>query len=140
MADDQVWCTATGTVDGLPTTLELTDAGLSVRTGTETPHTLPLHQVTGVDAQVGLLTGYVVVSLGEQDLTVARVPKHDARAFVEALRAQLRHRPPAPEPAHEQPDDSSPLAELERLGRLHASGVLTDEEFETAKQTLLGRL
>ncbi|RRJ85949.1 SHOCT domain-containing protein [Gulosibacter macacae] len=31
------------------------------------------------------------------------------------------------------------LAQLERLGALRAAGVLTDDEFATAKATLLGR-
>jgi len=36
--------------------------------------------------------------------------------------------------------DPSPLEELERLGRLRDSGVLTAEEFDEAKRKLLGRL
>jgi hypothetical protein len=32
------------------------------------------------------------------------------------------------------------LGQIEKLGQLHASGILTDDEFETKKQQLLGRL
>lgn len=43
--------------------------------------------------------------------------------------------PPAPPP----PAPSAPdLNELERLGELHDSGVLTDEEFAVAKSRILG--
>jgi hypothetical protein len=41
--------------------------------------------------------------------------------------------PPAPAPA--APD---PIAQLKELGELHASGVLTDEEFAAQKAKLLG--
>jgi uncharacterized membrane protein YdbT with pleckstrin-like domain len=34
----------------------------------------------------------------------------------------------------------SPLAEIERLGRLKERGLLSEEEFETQKRRLLGRL
>lgn len=46
---------------------------------------------------------------------------------------------PAPVAAPAAPaltDDS--MAELERLGKLHSSGVLTDEEFAAAKAKVLG--
>jgi uncharacterized membrane protein YdbT with pleckstrin-like domain len=37
-------------------------------------------------------------------------------------------------------DATSPLAEIERLGRLKERGLLSEEEFETQKRRLLGRL
>jgi hypothetical protein len=43
--------------------------------------------------------------------------------------------PPPPAPAVQ---DKDPVAELERLGQLHESGVLTDEEFASAKARVLG--
>ena len=43
---------------------------------------------------------------------------------------------PAPAPAAAGQDDMS--AELKQLGDLHASGVLTDEEFAAAKAKVLG--
>ena len=41
----------------------------------------------------------------------------------------------APPPAPAAPD---PIAQLKELGELHASGVLTDEEFAAQKAKLLG--
>jgi hypothetical protein len=41
--------------------------------------------------------------------------------------------PPAP-----SPDDADPLARLERLAALRASGALTEEEFQAQKRKLLG--
>ena len=43
--------------------------------------------------------------------------------------------PPPPPPA---PAGDDMIASLERLGTLHAQGVLTDEEFGAAKAKLLG--
>ena len=43
--------------------------------------------------------------------------------------------PPPPPPA---PAGDDLIASLERLGTLHTQGVLTDEEFGTAKAKLLG--
>ena len=42
--------------------------------------------------------------------------------------AGRQYAPPAPDPADE----------IEHLAQLHASGVLTDEEFTTAKSKVLG--
>ena len=51
----------------------------------------------------------------------------------------------APPPAYEAPPPQpapapapDPLAQLQQLGELHASGVLTDAEFEAQKARILG--
>ena len=44
--------------------------------------------------------------------------------------------PPPPAPAADPMD--AKMAELEKLGRLHESGVLTDEEFAAEKAKILG--
>ena len=46
--------------------------------------------------------------------------------------------PPAPAPAAPAADPmDAKMAELEKLGRLHESGVLTDEEFAAEKAKIL---
>jgi hypothetical protein len=42
------------------------------------------------------------------------------------------------EPVQYAPPPPSPVDELEHLAQLHASGVLTDEEFASAKAKVLG--
>ena len=60
----------------------------------------------------------------------------------EANEARMR----APEAVGEAPtetidtDGGSPLGEIERLARLKERGILSEEEFETQKRRLLGRL
>ena len=49
---------------------------------------------------------------------------------------QEQYYPPQPAPAA-LPSQDDMTAQLERLGALHAQGVLTDEEFAAAKQKLL---
>ena len=46
--------------------------------------------------------------------------------------------PPAPAPPAPAPAADDATAELERLASLHQSGALSDEEFATAKQKVLG--
>lgn len=45
--------------------------------------------------------------------------------------------PPAPAQAPASGADSGKLAQLQLLGELHASGTLTDDEFESEKQRIL---
>ncbi|MGZ4178969.1 MAG: SHOCT domain-containing protein [Solirubrobacteraceae bacterium] len=46
--------------------------------------------------------------------------------------------PPAAAPAPAEPSASIDYDELEKLGKLHADGTLTDEEFAAAKARILG--
>ncbi len=46
--------------------------------------------------------------------------------------------PPPPQAAPSSGFSSDDMAQLKQLGQLHESGVLTDAEFEAAKQKILG--
>jgi len=46
--------------------------------------------------------------------------------------------PPAAAPAPAQPSGTFDYDELQQLGKLHADGTLTDEEFAAAKAKILG--
>lgn len=66
--------------------------------------------------------------------TAGAVSNHQARKQQEYAAAQA-----PPEPVYEAPepaDDS--FAQLEKLGKLHTDGILTDEEFAAAKAKILG--
>ncbi|WP_055483056.1 DUF4429 domain-containing protein [Sphaerimonospora mesophila] len=67
-----------------------------------------------------------------------------AAAVLARLPRETKEPLPLPPPAadgHEAPDDHDVLIRrLTELGELHRSGVLTDEEFRTAKQAVLRRL
>jgi hypothetical protein len=133
--------TATAMLDGLPVHLELSGERLLVRVGDEAVprYDVPLHRVTDVHDQTGLLNGAITVTIGEDRLSFLRVPKAQVRPMAEALRALAAT---ATHSADDEPPaaDQSPLADLERLGRLLESGVLTQAEFDEAKRKLLDRL
>jgi hypothetical protein len=70
---------------------------------------------------------------------------YDARRRHESQSATIRRGPRPPDgapgkqtvPKTPAPPESSPSAELERLAALHERGVLSDEEFQQAKQRVL---
>ncbi|MFC8922942.1 SHOCT domain-containing protein [Cellulosimicrobium sp. NPDC057127] len=66
----------------------------------------------------------------------AAAQQEQARLQAAAQQAAQYSPPAAPPPAPGGGDDL--LAQLERLGQLHVSGVLTDAEFVAAKAKLLG--
>jgi Short C-terminal domain len=61
----------------------------------------------------------------------------DQQAYDQQQAQQQQYAPPpaAAAPAGPTPDS---LAQLQKLGELHAQGVLTDEEFQRQKTLLLG--
>ena len=65
----------------------------------------------------------------------AAVAHHRGRN--EEEEAVQQQQPPAAQ-AQYAPAPADPVDELEHLGQLHASGVLTDEEFASAKAKVLG--
>ena len=66
---------------------------------------------------------------------------YDQQATDEQYMAQAQQpAPPPPPPAAPAADPmDAKMAELEKLGRLHESGVLTDEEFAAEKAKILNR-
>jgi hypothetical protein len=74
----------------------------------------------------------------------------NAQAYTQAMNsAQQQQQQYAPPPPQEQyyppepmpstmPAQDDMIAQLERLGALHAQGLLTDEEFSAAKARLIG--
>lgn len=59
----------------------------------------------------------------------------EAQAY-EQQQAQAAQPPPPPQPS--APSEEDKLAQLRELGELKASGVLTEEEFESQKAKILG--
>jgi Short C-terminal domain len=80
------------------------------------------------------------VIAGTAQAVGGRVARHQNAKFQEQAQAQAAQQevqlaaPPAA-PAAAPADDL--IAQLERLANLHASGLLTDEEFAAAKGSLL---
>jgi putative oligomerization/nucleic acid binding protein len=83
----------------------------------------------------GLLRGIArtAVIAGTATAVSNRVSRRQADRWAEEDEA--RYGAPEPEPAASGGDDE--LAQLQKLGELHASGVLTDEEFAAQKAKIL---
>jgi predicted flap endonuclease-1-like 5' DNA nuclease len=67
----------------------------------------------------------------------------DQQAAQQQQAAQPVYQQPAPPPQAAAPAQSTGLTpdditQLQQLGKLHESGILTDAEFEAAKQKILG--
>jgi hypothetical protein len=90
---------------------------------------------------MGLLRGVArtAVVAGTATAVSNRVSRRQANRWAgqEEQQQQQYAPPPAPAAPAESGEDDM-LAQLEKLGKLHDSGVLTDEEFAAQKAKLLG--
>lgn len=68
----------------------------------------------------------------------AEAAQEQARIEAAAQQAAAQYAQPAPAAPAAAPAQDDLLGQLERLGQLHASGVLDDAEFAAAKAKLLG--
>ncbi len=89
----------------------------------------------------GLLRGVArtAVIAGTATSVSNRVSRRQGQRWAEQEQQQYAEQPQqaAPPPAPAAPA-ADPIAQLKELGELHASGVLTDEEFAAQKAKILG--
>ena len=64
--------------------------------------------------------------------------QQDQQAYQQPVYQQAPPPPQAPAPAPSTGMSQDDIAQLKQLGQLHESGILTDAEFEAAKQKILG--
>ena len=68
-----------------------------------------------------------------------RQAKKNAAAYSQAMDETQAQEAPPPEEYYEPPaQEEDTITQLERLGALHAQGILTDEEFDAQKAKILG--
>ncbi len=91
----------------------------------------------------GLMRGMVRTAavVGTATATRGAVNRRQANknAQAQAAYAQPAEYAPAPAPMPTQPvaETFDPISQLERLGALHAQGILTDDEFASEKAKVL---
>ncbi len=95
----------------------------------------PLDKITTIQYETGLLLAEVKIHTSGNIATIDNVEKAGARKFAESVRNQISQ--PIGEVLNYEPD---PLAQLEKLGKLKAAGVLTEEEFSQQKKKLLEKI
>jgi hypothetical protein len=99
-----------------------------------------LERVQAVSSSQGWMFGKVMIDLGSRMAVVDNCLKATVTAFSDLANKLLREREnirstPA---SHMAASGDDPIARLEKLAALHASGALTDSEFSAAKGKLLG--
>ena len=93
---------------------------------------------------MGLLRGVArtAVVAGTATAVSNRVSRRQANRWAgqeeQQYEQQQQYAAPAPAPAPAGGGEDDMLAQLEKLGKLHDSGVLTDDEFAAQKAKLLG--
>lgn len=96
----------------------------------------PYTQITSVESGTRMVRGHVVIyTAGNKALIKDVYPKERAKEIAEYMRLQIGRVTAA---ATSTLTGSDVYDQLEMLGRLRASGVLTEEEFAAKKTSLLG--
>jgi len=100
-------------------------------------------RVQAVSASQGWVLGKIMVDLGSRVLTIDNCQKATVKVVADLANKWLKEldsKKNTPAPAQQSTAEESPLDKLEKLAKLHAMGALSDEEFNTAKQTVLASL
>ena len=89
---------------------------------------------------MGLLRGVArtAVVAGTATAVSNRVSRRQANKWSQQEEQQYAEQAPPPPPAPAAAPEDDMLAQLQKLGELHTSGVLTDDEFAAQKAKLLG--
>lgn len=101
---------------------------------------VPYDNISSLEMGKDFLVGHYINFFASGNSTKMKwIKVGDVPAFVEVVKTQMEASKtsaatPTPPPA----DD--PLSQLERLGKLHKSGVLTETEFESKKAEILARM
>ncbi len=109
----------------------------------KTSEDFPLSKISSVQCSTGMMLGKITVFASGNKAEISNVQKLDGKAITDAVRSRLAD----PQPLAAQQSASPPpvvepdvYAQLTKLGELRDAGVLTDDEFQTKKADLLGRL
>lgn len=116
--------------------------------GTE-QYQMPLSRIQSVDYETGIFFGSIRVWDGAKSISIGYVWKSSIPPFIravqEAMHAEQNGRPipglsgnSTPQPASTSNAVEDTVTALERLAKLKAQGVLTDDEFEAQKKKILG--
>lgn len=98
-------------------------------------------RVQAVSASQGWILGKIMVDIGSRTIIIDNCQKATVSVIADLANKWLREKeaPKAAAPIQAQ-NDGSPLDKLERLASLLAAGVLTQDEFASAKARILNNL
>lgn len=98
--------------------------------------TIALNKVSSISEETGLTLGSIRISTSNDEIEVEKVTTNEAKAVVSVTRSLLGQTS-APLSSSEG-NAGVGVDDLQKLADLHATGVLTDEEFAAAKAKALG--
>lgn len=98
----------------------------------------PLDKITSIQYETGLILGKVKIHTSSNIANIDNVEKNAARKFAEFVRNKLSE----PKTVTTLQNNSEPnaLEQLEKLGKLKESGIISEDEFNEQKKKLLEKL
>ena len=99
---------------------------------------MPYTNISSMEMGKSLMGHYISFFASGNSAKMKWIKAGDVRAFVDTVKSQMESAKSSTESSSEQPTD--PIEQIERLSKLHAAGVLTDDEFTSKKAQILARL
>ncbi|WP_052184100.1 PH domain-containing protein [Psychroserpens sp. Hel_I_66] len=97
----------------------------------------PLEKISSIQYETGLILGKVKIHTSGNIASIDNVEKASSRIFAEFVRDKLSK---PKEPIAQNSQEPNVLEQLEKLGKLKDSGILTETEFSEQKAKLLEKL
>lgn len=97
----------------------------------------PLDKISSIQYETGLILGKVKIHTSGNIASIDNVEKASSRIFAEFVRNKLSK---PKEPIAQNSQEPNVLEQLEKLGKLKDSGILTEAEFSEQKAKLLEKL
>ena len=97
--------------------------------------TIDLDKISSISEKTGFALGSIRISTSNDEIELEKVATNEAKAVVSAARRAIKQ---LSEPSTTETASGVAVDDLTKLAELHAAGVLTDEEFASAKAKALG--
>jgi hypothetical protein len=143
--DEQVKEMTAGMYGGGKGLVVLTDRRLMfIKEGVmrRTSEDFPLDKMSSAQWSSGLATGKMTIFASGNKAEIGGVNKADGKRIVDNLRARLSAAPTPMAPASTADGGGTPdpTDQIRKLAELRDAGILSNEEFETKKAEILGRM
>lgn len=98
-----------------------------------------LNKIQAVSASQGWILGKITIDIGARLITIDNCVKSDVKVFADLANELIREKEDNARSA--VPTAKSSISEeIMKLKELHSNGILTDEEFSTAKEKLISKI
>ena len=97
----------------------------------------PLDKITSIQYETGILMGKIKIHTSGNIAEIDNIEKASTRNFSEFVRNKLSQPTKTTDTNNSQPDI---LTQIEKLGKLKDSGIITEDEFIEQKKKLLEKL